>query len=157
MWNPFKSSGREEHYEADLQSTLMELDKFEEETSGHPPFGKCEKCGGFFDPDKLTAAWIISLYQGETDGTSITTKEYCDRCLPSSEYTLQLVYFKVGKKDEIEDTRNFTIENGFLQERNDEGEDIYTTTNFDLLYFDCGCEIQNRGDKKCPDCEKPKK
>ncbi len=124
------------------------------EESPHPPFGNCKTCGGYFAPDKLKRAWIFSIPQEEGFPT-LTEESYCDRCTPSAKYTLRIV----GAEGSVDDSRAFTIEEGWLQELDEEGNDLYTYTpdQHDLLYFDCGCDIQKRGQTKCPECEKPKK
>ena len=113
----------------------------------------CATCGGIFTANKLKRAWVINLPQEERDFPTTHSEDYCSRCFPQTDYKIQLV------STVVEDSRNFTVGEGWLQEVDDEGNHLVVITpeQQSLIYFDCGCEIQKRGQTKCPECEKPKK
>ena len=134
------------------------------EESPHPPFANCNKCGGYFSPDKLTEAYTISIFSG-TESTRypmVDKESFCVNCVPEYEFRLSLMVGwldKGVKKVEEDDYRDFVTKEGWFQEVDDEGNHLVAITpeQQPLIYFDCGCEIKKRGQTKCPSCEKPKK
>ena len=183
MWNPFKSqTGKDSgcYDQAFEEAVDRNYEAYKEEigegdtTPGSPsivtgeffhlPFANCKTCGGYFSPDKLTEAYTISIFSGTESARypTVDTGLFCINCAPEYEFRLSFMvgWFDKGvKKVEEDDYRDFITKEGWFQEVDGEGNHLIAITpeQQSLIYFDCGCEIKKRGDKKCPSCEKPKK
>ena len=124
---------------------------------------ECGTCGGLFGYKTLSLQVKIRIFAGETEVPHLKADLVCARCHNGTQYTLQYVCLvspkgHADKVEEVDDERFFSVKEGWLQERNDAGEDLATTENYDLIYYsDCGCEREKPSAlKNCPSCSKAK-
>ena len=109
----------------------------------HTPIGTCEKCGGFFRPEKLTPAYV---------GTFVFARElptfklayYCQSCRPAAAFTLNLV----DDDGDVLDTLHFDIGDGYFQQKDvDTGEDnaVLSLEEFSHTFcMECGELIEEQ-------------